>query len=346
MIGEVLEQIGRHYLFPDVAAGVVAEIRRRQAAGEYDGITGAAALAAALTAHLQDASRDRHLCLLYPAPPRPPGGVQPGGPPTPEEREARGREAVLANFGVHRVERLPGDVGYLDLRRFYEPEAAGEALVAALGLVAHTLALILDLRRNGGGQPGTVQLLCSYLFGPEPVHFCDIRWRVAGDGGEDGGARGGGRLEAAERTEQSWTLPYVPGPRYGADHRPVYVLTSGDTFSGAEAVAFCLQNRKRATVVGERTGGGAHLSSGVYIGERFGLSLPTGRAVDPLTGTNWEGTGVTPDVAVPEAEALRVAHAAALRHVLATFHETETRADRQLREEAARALDEIAAPTA
>lgn len=147
-------------------------------------------------------------------------------------------------------------MGYLDLRRFVEPEFGGDALVAAMRLVAPALALILDLRRNGGGQPGGVKLLCSYLLGPEPVHFCDFRWRVVGDGGDGG--------DATERVEQSWTLPHVPGPRYGAD-RPVYVLTGPDTFSGAEAVAFCLQNRRRATVVGERTGGGAHLSAGVYL---------------------------------------------------------------------------------
>lgn len=336
VIEEALEQIGRHYLFPGVAAEVVAAIRRRLAAGAYDGITGAGDLAQTLTAHLQAASHDRHLSLLYPAPPRPPGGVQPGGPPTPEELAARRREAVLDNFGIRRVERLAGDVGYLDLRRFWEPEVAGEALVAAMRLVVDTLALVLDLRRNGGGQPGTVTLLCSYLLGPQPVHFCDIRWRVIGN--RDGSDR------CAERTEQAWTLPYVPGARYGAD-RPVYVLTSRDTFSGAEAVAFCLQQRKRATVVGERTGGGAHLSSGISIRDRFGLSVPTGRAVDPLTGTNWEGSGVAPDVEVPAAAALAVAHAAALRHVLATFGDVHTRAGRALQQEAGRALADLEGAT-
>jgi len=116
--------------------------------------------------------------VLYPAPPRPPGflgGPLPSGPPTPEELAARRREAVLNNLGVHRVERLPGNVGYLDLRRFYEPDVAGEALVAAMQLVAHTLALIVDLRRNCGGQPGAVLQLCSYVLGPESVHCYDIR---------------------------------------------------------------------------------------------------------------------------------------------------------------------------
>src|SRR5205807_1618729 len=102
--------------------------------------------------------------------------AQPGGPPTKEERAARRQEATLMNFGIHHVERLPGNVGYLDLRRFYEAELAADALIAAMRLLSNTLALIVDLRKNGGGQPSTVTLLCSYLLGPEPVHFCDIRW--------------------------------------------------------------------------------------------------------------------------------------------------------------------------
>ena len=141
---------------------------------------------------------------------------------------------------------------------------------------------------------------------------------------------------------QSWTLPYVPGSWYGP--RPVYVLTGRQTFSGAEAVAYCLQNRKRAIVIGERTGGGAHLSAGIPLPGGFGLSLPTGRAVDPLTGTNWEGTGVAPDVEVPEAEALVVAQAAALRHMLETFGDTGSRPDRALLEEARRTLAELERP--
>jgi hypothetical protein len=232
-----------------MGAQVAEAIRRRQQAGEYDAITDPATLAETLTRHLRDTSQDRHFRVLYPPPPRPPGGAQPGGPPSPEERAARHHEARLMNCGVHRVERLAGNVGYLDLRRFYEAELAGDALAAAMQLVAHTFALILDLRQNGGGQPSGVTLLCSYLLGPQPVHFCDIRWREPG--GSEHGA--GGQVE---RIEPSWTLPDVPGLRYATD-RPMYLLTSQQTFSAAEAVAFCLQNRKRATVIGERTGGGA-----------------------------------------------------------------------------------------
>jgi C-terminal processing protease CtpA/Prc len=178
-----------------------------------------------------------------------------------------------------------------------------------------------------------VTLLCSYLLGPQPVHFCDIRWREPG-----GSAHGAGGQ--VERIEPSWTLPEVPGLRYAPD-RPMYLLTSQQTFSAAEAVAFCLQNRKRATVIGERTGGGAHLSSGILLSADFGLSVPTGRAVDPLTGTNWEGTGVVPDIEVTAAEALAVAHAATLRQVLAVRPATSTAPNKALRTDAARTLSEL-----
>src|SRR5262249_48951462 len=139
-----------------------------------------------------------------------------------------------------------------------------------------------------------------------------------------------------ERVEQTWTLPYVPGPRYLG--KPLYLLTSRQTFSGAEAFAYALKNRKRATVVGETTRGGAHYADGFLIQGIFGLAVPTAEAIDPLTGANWEGTGVVPDIAVPEDVACQVAHAAALSHVLETVSSATDRAGRELREEAQQAL--------
>jgi C-terminal processing protease CtpA/Prc len=136
-----------------------------------------------------------------------------------------------------------------------------------------------------------VAFVCSYLF-DEPVHLIDIYQR-------DG-----------DRTVQSWTQPYVPGERYGGT-KPVYVLTSGKTFSGGEELAFDLQSHGRATVVGERTGGGAHPRIGVRLHPHLELTVPTGRAMHPATGENWEGVGVTPDVEVPATDAL----AAALAHI-------------------------------
>src|SRR4029079_14564144 len=191
-----------------------------------------------------------------------------------------------------------------DLRGFQPAQFGAETVVAAMNFVANTDALIVDLRRNGGGDPSMVSLISSYLFGSEPVHLNDLYFRPD------------------DSTRQWWTLQYVPGKRYG-DKKPVYVLTSNRTFSAAEEFTYNLKNLKRATIVGETTGGGAHPGGMRRIGEHFGMFIPTGRAINPISKTNWEGTGVKPDVDVPADQALKVAHIAALNVVLEKVTEPE-----------------------
>jgi C-terminal processing protease CtpA/Prc len=202
----------------------------------------------------------------------------------------------LDNFGIRRVERLDGNVGYLDVRRVPVPANAGPAIAAAMELVAGTYALIIDLRHNGGGSPEGVVFWCSYLFEEQPTHLNDI---FHADTGE---------------TRQFWALPYVPGTRY--TDRPVYVLTSSRTFSGGEDFGYTLQALGRAEVIGERTGGGAHPTRPFPISAAVHIGIPFARSVNPVTGTNWQGTGVVPDVAVPEDQAYDTAYAKALAHVL------------------------------
>ncbi|MGH3212017.1 MAG: S41 family peptidase, partial [Trebonia sp.] len=201
----------------------------------------------------------------------------------------------LDNFGIHRVERLDGNIGYLDLRRMPMPENAGPAIAAAMELVGGTYALIIDLRRNGGGHPNGVAFWCSYLFPEEPVHLNDI---FSADTGE---------------TRQFWTLPYVPGTRYL--DRPVYVLISSRTFSGGEDLCYTLQALGRAELIGETTGGGAHPTRGFPISAAVHIAVPFARSINPVTGTNWQGTGVVPDSAVPADQAYDAAYAKALAHV-------------------------------
>jgi C-terminal processing protease CtpA/Prc len=203
----------------------------------------------------------------------------------------------MDNFGIRKVERLDGNVGYLDIRRVPLPANAGPAIGAAMELVAGTHALIIDLRHNGGGSPEGVVFWCSYLLTEEPTHLNDI---FRADTGE---------------TKQFWALPYVPGTRYV--DRPVYVLTSSRTFSGGEDFCYTLQALGRAELIGETTGGGAHPTRPFPISPAVHIGIPFARSVNPVTGTNWQGTGVVPDVAVPEAEAYDVAYAKALQHVLA-----------------------------
>jgi C-terminal processing protease CtpA/Prc len=169
---------------------------------------------------------------------------------------------------------------------FADPQLCGATAAAAMNFLAGTRAIIFDLRANGGGDPAMVALLSSYLFA-EPTHLNDLWERKTGT------------------TQQFWTLPYVPGRRM--DGKPVYVLTSHRTFSGAEEFAYNLKNLKRATIVGEVTGGGAHPVSPHRIDDHFVIGVPFARAVNPISKTNWEGTGVEPDVKVAAADALDTA---------------------------------------
>ena len=200
------------------------------------------------------------------------------------------------NCGFVKVEELAGNVGYVKFNMFADPEVCGPTATAAMNFVANSDALIVDLRDNGGGDPKMVAYICSYLFSKR-THLNDLWTRKT------------------NATEEFWTSD-VPGRRL-ADDRPVYVLTSRRTFSGAEEFTYNLKNLKRATIVGETTGGGANPGGPERVGEHFELFVPSGRAINPITKTNWEGTGVEPDVQVAEADALGTAHAMALEKIVA-----------------------------
>jgi C-terminal processing protease CtpA/Prc len=211
----------------------------------------------------------------------------------------------MTNAGYRKVERLGGNVGYLALDSFADGEAAAEPAAAAMNFLANTEALIIDLRKNGGGTPTGVVLLASYFFSDKPVHLNSLHWRKG------------------DRTEEFWTRKEVVGKRYPG--KDVYVLTSARTFSAAEEFAYDLQAQKRATIVGETTGGGAHPGGARPIQEHFVMFVPAGRAINPVTKTNWEGTGVKPDVAVAADEALDKAHELAVKTILANAKDDDAR---------------------
>lgn len=296
VIAGALAAIEKEYVFPEVAKRMVEAIRARSAKGEYDTITSAQALCKALTRDLHAVNRDLHLRVFSSAKPFPKMSDD-SGEPTPTMLKRIRERMRRRNFGFSRVERLPGNVGLLKLRFFASPSMAGQLAVAAMALLADTDALIVDIRRNGGGSPEMVALLSSYLFPAKRVHLNSFH------------------IRKGNRTEQFWTSEWVPGRRYG--NKPVYVLTSRKTFSGAEEFAYNLRSRKRATLVGQPTGGGAHPVRFRNIDANFAVSVPYGRAVNPITKTNWEGTGVKPHVEVPAPEALRVAHRMALEALVA-----------------------------
>ncbi len=292
IVTKAMELLRANYVFPDEAGRAAAAIEARLEAGEYDGLD-EITLTDRVTGHLQDITGDKHLRL------RLGGGPGPRRePPKRPDREKMRTMGQLDNFGIRRVERLNGNVGYIDLRRMAVPANAGPAIAAAMELMAGTYALIIDMRHNGGGAPEGVVFWCSYLFDGEPTHLNDV---FRADTGE---------------TRQFWTLPYVPGTRY--PDQPVYVLTSERTFSGGEDLCYTLQALGRAQVIGETTGGGAHLTRPFPVSPAVRIGIPFARSVNPVTGTNWQGTGVVPDVSVPRAQAYDVAYARALEHVLAT----------------------------
>jgi len=205
----------------------------------------------------------------------------------------------MENYGFKEVSILPGNVGYLKLNQFAESENAFRTASAAMNLLSNTDALIIDLRDNGGGSPLMIQLISTYLFEGEEQHLNSFYFRPEGS------------------TQQFWTLPYVPGKKI--PDVPVFVLTSSRTFSAAEEFTYNLKNMKRATIIGDTTGGGAHPVNGYTINDNFDVRIPIGRAVNPITQTNWEGTGIAPHHTVDISVAKDYAYAIALDSVLKKY---------------------------
>ena len=305
VVDAILKRLNDSYVFPDVAKKMEQSIRDHVAKKDYDQITSAKQLATTLTTDLQAVSHDKHLRVRYSFESIPERGER--REPTAEEREQRKRALTWLNHGFGKVERLPGNIGYLEFFNFADEELGADTVAAAMNFINGTDALIIDMRRNGGGNPAMVALVCSYLFGSEPVHLNDLYWREG------------------NRTDEFWTKKEVSGKRYL--NKDVYVLTSKRTFSGAEEFTYNLKNLKRATIIGETTGGGAHPGGGFRISEHFGMFVPTGRAISPITKTNWEGTGVTPDISVPADQALHVARLMALKKALSTVPNPDFKSD-------------------
>ena len=261
---------------------MIALIREQDAKGQYDAITVAPVLAERLVSDLRSVSHDGHVRVMFDGPRPPPPGPASAPPPAPP------------GFGFGPIDRMAGNVAHLVLNKFvFGDEHVRQAIGGYMSQVADADALLLDLRQNGGGDLDTVAVVASYLFDDKPVHIHDMFRRDTGE------------------TSQFWTHAKVAGKRFGAK-KPIYVLTSNRTFSGGEALAYELQSLHRAVIVGETTGGGAN-PFGVYpLGDGFAIAVPSGRVINPVTKTNWEGTGVVPDVKVAAPDALAEAHHRAL----------------------------------
>lgn len=286
VIERLLPMVEIGYVIPEAAQIAVRNLRAAQASGDYKEIGTAKRFAERLTSDLRSATHDKHIAVFFdPAQAPPPNSSTP---------PVKSRERF--NFGFNKIERLRGNVGYLELRSFANLEEGRETASAYLDALANFDAILIDLRQNGGGNTPMAAYIASYFFGPKPVHFTDMYWRDQ------------------NKNIEVWTSENVPGRRsVGQD---LFLLVGPSTFSAAEDFCYSLQQLKRATLVGERTGGGAHMGRGLQrLSPLFTAFIPVGRSLNPVTKTNWENTGVEPDLKVPAEKALIEAHLAALRRL-------------------------------
>ncbi|MBR9919948.1 MAG: S41 family peptidase [Bacteroidetes bacterium] len=288
-VNDLAEALNTTYVFPEKGEAMKDLLLEKEKSGQYDHLTDAVALADQLTKDIRQLTNDLHLRVGY-RPQRLQEATGQEGRDSDPDAEFWHRKD---NYGFQEVKILPGNIGYIDLRQFAPPSVAGETAAACMNLLANTDAIIFDLRQNGGGSPGMIQLLTSYLYSAEDdIHLNSFYFRPE------------------DITTQTWTLPFVPGARNS--DAEVYVLTSRYTFSAAEEFTYNLKNLERATIIGETTGGGAHPGGMHPIGDRFAAFIPNGRAINPITETNWEGTGVSPHIEIESDKALLKAQAHAL----------------------------------
>ena len=215
VIDGVETNLKEYYIEPALAQQMADALKAHAARGDYDAISDGDAFASRLTKDMQEVSHVKHLNVNFS-----PFKMPPRTEPTPEEEARFHRQMEHNNCAFDKVEILPNNIGYVKFDGFMDASFCGPTVVAAMGFVAHTDAIIFDLRQNGGGQPAMVTLIASYLF-DRPTHLIDIYNRKE------------------DSTTQNWTLSYLPGPRLAK--QPVFVLTSKRTFSGAEEFAFDLK---------------------------------------------------------------------------------------------------------
>lgn len=275
VVAEAAAALRKGYVFPDVAEKMAQSVLTKLSDGGYDSIDDESRFARQLTDDLRAISHDRHLAVRL-APASADNAATHIGPSDADLRRN--------NYGFKKVEVLPGNVGYFRFDFFMDSDDARLIATDAISFLANSDALIFDMRKNGGGSPEMIRYITSYLFESPTLlnRMLDRDGKVVGE---------------------FTTLADVPGRRPAAGI-PVYVLTSSRTFSGAEEFTYNLKNLKRATIVGETTGGGAHPVRGERLNDRFMIGVPFMRAQNPITMTNWEGTGVEPDVKVPADQAL------------------------------------------
>lgn len=259
------------YVFPDIGEKAAVALEKQSSTGAYVSLD-RAAFAKRLTDDLSAIAHDKHMRIVsLDGPPRGPRGSMPRG-----------------EGGIVRADKIASGIGYIEVIGFPPLPAFKTAIDRAMTGLAGSRALIIDARRNGGGDPASVAYLVSFLTAPgRPINTIVVRTPGTHD-----------------YTRDSFASTLTPVSFAAV---PVYVLTSRDTFSGGEEFAYDVQSLKRGTLIGEVTGGGANPVNMTELGHAMGALIPFGRAENAVTKTNWEGRGVQPDIAVPSSDALQVA---------------------------------------
>ena len=271
VIQSLSQLMNDYYVFPEVAKLTDEHLKAQMLDGYYDQFENDETFAAALTKSVQAINKDKHMRIRASQPYMAPEKSQ---EEIIEEKIVRIDNSRKSNAGFKTVETLEGNVGYLDLRGFAGLETGKEVADAYMKLMSRTDAIIIDISKNGGGSPRMVQYLCSYFF-DQKLHLNSLYWREG------------------NRTEEFWTLDEVGGLRM--PDTPLFIITSERTFSAAEEFSYNMQTQKRATLVGQTTGGGANPGGTQRINDNLSVFIPTGKAINPITKTNWEGVGVIPE---------------------------------------------------
>ncbi|RZA36259.1 MAG: hypothetical protein EOP92_06325 [Lysobacteraceae bacterium] len=276
-IDKLVAELNAHYVFPSTAKQIETLLRKRQQDGKYDAISNGMRFASQLTSDMASVANDKHMKVRFS-----PRFLHPDRDP-----ESMASAPPSGKSGVDKVGRLTPSIGYLRLSSFPPPSLVAEKYASVMNTLSDTDALIIDVRDHRGGSPQSVALLISY--------FVDQRTRLNDIWSRDSG-----------QTRQFWTEDRLDGKRYGGK-KPVMILAGPRTGSAGEDFTYTMQALKRATVIGEPTWGGAHPVASYRLSGHFYADIPNSRSMSPITHTNWEGTGVKPDIATPQADALGVA---------------------------------------
>lgn len=281
LITAIADSLSRYYIFPEKAMEISGYLQSREKIGVYDSLLKTPQkLAQQIATDISSIHHDPHLRVSF----DPDFNPQVAFNPTAEQKEYVKKYWKENNYSFKKLELLPGNIGYLSFNLFVEDiEAAKPTIKAALTFLGNAEAIIIDLRENMGGNPKMVSQVESCFF-PEKTEMNHLIDRTIGD-----------TIYMFADPAKTDGL-YLPVP--------VYILTSQHTFSGAEDFSYGMQVAKRAVIVGETTGGGAHPQKPFAAGQGFVLYIPFARSLNPVTNKDWEGTGVIPDIKTTAANAL------------------------------------------